>query len=97
MTNAAARKVPAWPLPNCAAPAMSGSSGNDPIMCNPKSPPRIKLNDGSEVDLPLGTSEVRVQARQCGDYYCCIRGTRHVAATGKTLDDAFLSAVNLAA
>jgi len=47
-------------------------------------------------DLPLGTTELYVQNRMCGDFYCLIAGNRDVAAIGDTRQDAFRNALKLA-
>ena len=48
-------------------------------------------------EVPLGTKEIYVQHRMCGDFYCFIHGSHQVAATGNTREEAFRNAVKLAA
>jgi hypothetical protein len=48
-------------------------------------------------ELPKGTTELYVQYRQCGDFYCFIKGTKQVSAIGSTRADAFKNALKLAA
>jgi hypothetical protein len=92
MATAAKRSSP-WRLPGAKCPGIQGAPGNDPLMFNPKFPPAIALDDGSEHQLPVGLSEIRVQNRMCGDFYCFIGGGRPVSAVGPTLDTAFLNAL----
>lgn len=48
-------------------------------------------------ELPLGTKELYIQHRMCGDYYCFIEGKKQVAAVGDTRADAFKNALKIAA
>jgi hypothetical protein len=101
----AAKRVDAYTVD---LPAGTGDSKR--VFVNPKYVATVRLvetvpcDTGGEIpqytDLgqaPLGTKEIYTQNRMCGDFYCLIGGeTKQVCATGDTLSDAFLNALQKA-
>lgn len=84
---------PTYGLPEASVHTARGGPAADAFLAGGTQAYKISTSDGSEHLVPRTVTEIRLQNRLCGDFYCELGGKRSVSAIGATRDEAFVNAL----